>query len=117
MTLKLVTPKKLPPAALTHPNISGQRFNEWLIALPPDHALEDCLSPSYWSHVAAKLRPLDVLRIISNDNSFDLSLTVVDLFVGGVRVAIWPHYPPGFSPEARVDATPAELTPVPILPN
>ena len=122
MTVTLVKPRQLPPTALSAPNIAGQRYNEWVVVLPPDHTLEDCLHPSYWAHYSTgrKLNKHDLIRVIAHDGSFDTTLTVADKVTGGVRVVPWPQYAPGFGPAfgAVAPSRPiAEPVPVPILPN
>lgn len=46
--------------------------------LPPDHTLEDILTPRYWSHTAIKFNPGDIINIRYDDGSHYGRFYVVD---------------------------------------
>lgn len=112
---------KLPSNALTFPNVTGQQFNQWIAMVPPGHAFGELFGAGYWSHVAARLRPLDLVRVIARDGSFDVTLTVRARPVGGAVMELYPKFPKGYGSQSEAEAT-AEaeaMRPqvVPILPN
>jgi hypothetical protein len=82
--------------------------NSYLVHLPPKVTLADCLRPVFWAH-HRKLKKYDTIRVIAEDWSFDVRLTVVAKPEGGAHVQITPKLP--------ADMEKAEVQYVPLRKN
>jgi hypothetical protein len=57
--------------------LSSHAYNTWLATVPTDTKESDLLSPSYWKHHTRTLRPMDVIRVLSEDGTWESWLTVI----------------------------------------
>jgi hypothetical protein len=59
--------KQLKPNALAEAEFSRRGYRA---IVPGDTSIEDMVVPSYWAHVASRLRPGDMIEVLAEDNSF-----------------------------------------------
>jgi hypothetical protein len=89
-------------------------FSRYLYRLPAGHTLEDLFVPTYWTQITmlgGKLRPLDIIRVRSEDGSIDCEITVTSVMKGAAIISLYPRLP------ADVDRSlskPRELAVVPV---
>lgn len=69
------TPNALKPSGLQDANYA---LKEWFCRVPPGHSRDDVLSPEYWRHVAAQLKPHNEIRVQFEDGSRWMLLLVLD---------------------------------------
>lgn len=50
---------------------------DWRFTAPHGTPLETVKAPDFWSHVARKLRPGDLIEVLSADNAYDCTYRVV----------------------------------------
>lgn len=62
--------------------------NRFSVVVDPGESFENIQTPAYWVHVAAKLRPRDIIEIFAADNSWFGELVVLSAGKGGARVAV-----------------------------
>ena len=93
------------PAKGTLQQPAEYNFRCWgPVILPEGFVYEDIFNDAFWMHHASgRIAVNDLIRLIAYDNSFDLNVTVVDKFKGGLRVEAWPKLP-AVSALAAVDA-------------
>lgn len=102
-TMPQLRPSLLP--RLNAPRIQEAQFGrtEWLITLEPGVRYETILVPTYWTHVAKKLKPWDKIVVRTEDSSFYAELLVmyagkfdarvkeiVHLDLGGIQQEVTP---------------------------
>lgn len=83
------------PAKAALQQTAEYNFKCWgPVILPEGFTYEDMFNDHFWMHHATgRIAVHDLIRIIAYDNSFDLYVTVVDKFQGGLRVEAWPKLP------------------------
>lgn len=57
--------------------LQGYLHNAWDITVERGTVLEDVLDTDYWKHIAVKLRPHDMLHVISEDGTWYARLLVI----------------------------------------
>lgn len=67
------------------PKIHESRFataeakrNVWFITPSEGTEFDEILAPVYWSHVARRLRPGDMIEVVPDENSYKAFLVVID---------------------------------------
>ena len=63
----------------------------WAVTPPAGTALKDVLSPESWAHVAAVLRPRDVIEIMPEDSEWYSLLIVRSISANGPVLAVPSH--------------------------
>jgi hypothetical protein len=58
------------------------------VEAPVGDTLADMLNPSYWSHVARLLKPMDIIEAVADDNTFEASFRVIACSVNWAKVAM-----------------------------
>ena len=66
-------------------------YTRWMVIIPQNIAFEDLFVPVTWAHVRNKLSKHDVIRVVAQDGSYDMDLTVRQIEVGGVHMLVRPH--------------------------
>lgn len=79
MSLPEIGNYSLPPTRV-HEN--GQLWRIWQVVVPPSITPEQLCEPSLWAQAAKKLRPLDVLDVISDDGRMAAQLRVISASPG-----------------------------------
>jgi hypothetical protein len=67
------------------------QFTRWSIVIPQNIEFEELFVPVTWAHVRHKLTKNDIVRVIAQDGSYDIDLTVRQVEVGGVHMLVRPH--------------------------
>lgn len=79
-------PVRLPTNAL---GVSADYVRQaFQVRVPNDHRLSDILRPGYWMNAAARVRPGDVIDVLREDMSLDVTLRVVKVGPGLVHVRL-----------------------------
>jgi hypothetical protein len=66
-------------------------YTRYCVEIPPSMKIEDLFIPITWAHVRNQLAKHDIVRVIAEDGSFDIDLTVREVEVGGVHMTPRPH--------------------------
>lgn len=76
-TMPQLRPSLLP--RLNMPRLQEAQFGrtEWLVTLEPGVKFSTLLVPTYWTHVAKKLKPWDKIAVRTEDSTFYAELLVV----------------------------------------
>jgi hypothetical protein len=64
--------------------------------LPVGHTYADLFRPDYWADDHSRLNPNDLVRVVADDGSFDVMLTVTAKSATGVVMEPWPKVPAGY---------------------
>lgn len=80
--------KHLPAKALSRSDCTDYKTTSYVETLPPTVAFNDIFNPLFWAHHKNKLRINDMIRLIANDRSFDIDVTVAHVSRGGVTVEL-----------------------------
>jgi hypothetical protein len=62
--------------------------NVWFISLPDTCTEKDLLNPSFYAHVAERIRPQDTIEVVSKGNAFYAELFVLSADKNSVKVSI-----------------------------
>lgn len=80
--------KYLPAKALTRADCADYKVTAYVETLQPGVQFDDIFNPLFWAHHKAKLKLNDTVRLIANDRSFDIDVTVSHVARGGVTVEL-----------------------------
>jgi hypothetical protein len=69
-------------------NLSKAAKNTWFISLQDGLTKEDLLNPSFYAHVAEKIRPQDTIEVVSKGNTFYAELFVLSSDKNSVKVSV-----------------------------
>jgi hypothetical protein len=86
-----LTPRRFKPANSVR--------NTWFIEPEFGTPVEALLDPAYWAHVSAQLRRGDIIEAIAEDNSYDVTLRVLDAGKLFAKVVV----------KSRLDIKPAQM--------
>ncbi len=62
--------KSAPVLSEERHGLSESKRQDWVVDVPINHTLKDCLDPSYWALVAYKMEPLDHIELRAEDGSW-----------------------------------------------
>lgn len=65
--------RKIHPSRFREAEVSR---NVWVVVPEHDTSFEDLLQPSYWAHIAEKVRPTDRIEVYAEDGSYFAELIV-----------------------------------------
>lgn len=103
-------PVKLVPRkpALPEARMLGADFarQAWSVDLPEGITLEQAMDPTYWAHVARKLRPGARLEVLSEDGKVDADLRVTAVRGMNVYTRVLRH---GYVDETKPGSEPAKV--------
>lgn len=74
----------LPATALSQQKLADYIRSNYHVKAPFGATLEDVLRPTFWSFHVGLLKAGDLVDVVAEDNSFDVTLRVVDKAVGKV---------------------------------
>lgn len=69
-------------------NLARASHNTWFISLSDVYTKEDLLNPAFYAHVAEKVRPQDVIRVVSKGSTFFAELFVLSADKNSIKVSI-----------------------------
>jgi hypothetical protein len=72
--------------------LADYKFDRRFAILPPNVTFEDLFQPTLWAHYANKWHKHDIVRVVAEDGSYDVDLTVEDVQVGGIKMRVRPFY-------------------------
>lgn len=76
----------LPSNALSQQKLADYMRSEYHVRAPYGTTIEDVLRPTFWSFHVNLLKPGDLVDVVAEDNSFDVTVRVVDKAIGKVVV-------------------------------
>jgi hypothetical protein len=77
----------------------------WFAVLPPNIKFEDLFHPMLWAHYARGVfHKHAIVRVVAEDGSFDIDLTVAEVASGGIRMKVRPFFGEASSEAAAVAA-------------
>jgi hypothetical protein len=74
----------LPSIALSQQKLADYMRSAYHVKAPYGTTIEDVLRPTFWSFHVSLLKPGDLVDVVAEDNSFDVTLRVVDKAIGKV---------------------------------
>lgn len=96
-----MTIKPLPANLFNEPE--NYKFTRRFAILPSTTKFEDLFHPTFWAHYANKWAKYDIVRVVAEDDSFDVDLMVANVAVGGITMKVRPYFGDR-SGEAAVEA-------------
>jgi hypothetical protein len=69
-------------------SLSKAARQNWFISLPDTCTKEDLLNPSFYAHVAERIRPQDTIEVVAKGSSFYAELFVLSADKNSVKVSI-----------------------------
>lgn len=78
----------LPAHALSRADCADYKTTAYVETLAPGILFDEVFNPLFWQHHKAKLKLNDTIRLIANDRSFDIDVTVASVNRGGVTVEL-----------------------------
>lgn len=57
-------------------SLAEQKRNTWFVTLPAGSDYSEVFTPRFWSHVAVKLRPADLIEVMNDEMTFRAVLIV-----------------------------------------
>lgn len=82
------------------------------LEVDPSVTISDLLRPNFWAHHAGNLKRFDVIDVLPNDGTYDVTLRVIETGVGFVKMRplrIWTQERPVEAPAPETD----DIPPVP----
>jgi hypothetical protein len=74
----------------------GHEYKSWHVHVSPGHTYADLFDPNFWADDRSRLNQNDLVRVVADDGSFDVMLTVTAKSVTGVVMEPWPKVPAGY---------------------
>lgn len=94
------------PATLFN-ELADYKFDRRFAVLPPGITFEDLFVPTLWAHYANKWHRHDIVRVVAEDGSFDVDLTVAEVTVGAITMKVRPFFGQASAEAAVAAATKA----------
>lgn len=82
--------KPLPANLFNEPE--HYKFTRRFAVLPSTTKFEDLFHPTFWAHYANKWEKYDIVRVVAEDEGFDLDLMVANVAVGGITMKVRPFF-------------------------
>ena len=70
---------------------AGHYRETWEAVVPAETKMDELLSPKYWVHVAAKLRKMSIINVLSEDEHWFAELIVLGSGTGYAKVKCLRH--------------------------
>ena len=74
-------------------NRGGQANNEWFVTAEANTPVESVFDPSFWAHVAERMRPYDIVVVAVDDEAWFLQAIVRSTMPQSVFLKALPGYP------------------------
>ena len=84
--------------------MADYNYSSYFVDLDPDTEAADIFRPTFWTHVAKRLKLNDIIRVRAGDGSFDFQVTVIRKDQAAVLVDVWPKYPVAAASVAEASA-------------
>lgn len=65
--------------------------NRWMAVPPAAATIDDVCQPSFWLHSAAKLRRMDIIEVLPEDEAWYAELLVIRIGIGTAKVKVLNH--------------------------
>jgi hypothetical protein len=71
----------------------NHQYRSWHVNLPAGTSYAELLNPNFWTADRDRLSPHDLIRVVAEDGSFDVMLTVLAKSSAGLVMEPWPKMP------------------------
>lgn len=99
---------QLPASYISNAARADYAYATWFVELPADVKVGELFRPNFWAHHTKLLQKHHLVRVRSENGSFDFMLSVMEVRQGGIRMDVWPRIPAQSDVETTSTVAPVE---------